>query len=217
MDVGGARPIRQPVRRLSLEALETRAVPAASIVTPYFDIPNFGANPTIHSINSGAWSSASTWSAGHAPTANDIVEVTAGTTVTYDVSSSPALDTVVIDAGGVLTFRTDISTQLLVTNLEVLEGGELRVGSAASPVAASVTAQIVIRDVPLDTTQDPQQFGHGLIALGKVTMYGAAQSQGFVRLATEPKAGDTTLVLSQPVTGWRVGDRLVLPDTTQAR
>src|SRR5207249_331900 len=97
--------------------------------------------------------------------------------------------------------------------LEVLQGGELDVGTFANPVAAAVTAQIVIRDVPLDTTTDPQQFGHGLIALGKVTMYGAAQSQGFVRLAAEPKMGDTTLTLAQPVSGWKVGDRLVLPDT----
>jgi hypothetical protein len=34
-----------------------------------------------------------------------------------------------------------------------------------------------------------------------------------VRVAAEPLAGHTTLALSEPVAGWRAGDRLVLPDT----
>jgi hypothetical protein len=198
--------------RLALEQLESRVVPA-SVITPHFEIPDFGAGATITSDSSGAWSNPDTWSAGRVPTAEDVVRIAAGTTVSFDVASSPALDSVVIYAGGVLNFRTDISTQLLVTNLQVMEGGELRMGTAADPVAAAVTAQIVFRNVPLDTADDPAQFGHGLVALGKVTMHGAAQSQGFVRLTAEPRMGDTTLVLAQPVTGWKVGDRLVLPDT----
>ena len=34
-----------------------------------------------------------------------------------------------------------------------------------------------------------------------------------MRLATEPRAGNTTLTLEQAVSGWKVGDRLVMPDT----
>src|SRR5205823_5398223 len=37
----------------------------------------------------------------------------------------------------------------------------------------------------------------------------------FVRLAQEPKAGQTTLVLEQAPTGWKAGDRLIIPDTRQ--
>src|SRR5262249_35461741 len=75
--------------------------------------------------------------------------------------------------------------------------------------------EIIIPDQPFDLVQDPSQYGHGLIALGKVTMSGAPLSDTFVRLAAEPHAGATTLTLATPVTGWRVGDRLVLPDTRQ--
>lgn len=44
-------------------------------------------------------------------------------------------------------------------------------------------------------------------------MHGAVKSPSFARLAAEPRAGDTTLTLSQPVSGWAAGDRLILPDT----
>src|SRR5690349_4230577 len=197
---------------LQVEALELRAVPAG-IVTPHYEIPDFGVSATLTSDSSGAWSDANTWSAGRVPAANDIVAIAPGTTVTYDVIASPALDSVVVYAGGVLTFRTDLSTQLLVTHLRVLEGGELRVGTEANPVQAAVTAQIVIRNVALDATRDPEHFGNGLIALGKVTMHGAVQSHSFVRLAIEPRVGQISLALAEPVTGWKVGDRLALPDT----
>src|SRR5262249_48219354 len=107
-----------------------------------------------------------------------------------------------------------ISTQLLVTNMEVLEGGELRVGTVANPVADNVTAQIVIRNVPLDTTDDPEQFGNGLIAVGKVSMHGTIKDSD-VRLATEPHVGQTTVTLETAPTGWKVGDKLTFPDSKQ--
>src|SRR5688572_26617393 len=181
------RSVNRRTTRLLVEALENRVVPA-TIVTPHYEIPDFGTGATITSDSSGAWSDANTWSAGRVPTAGDIVAIASETTVTYDVAASPAFDSVVVYAGGVLTFRTDVSTQLLVTHMQVLEGGELRVGTAANPVADSVTAQIVIRNVPLDLVRDPNQFGNGLIALGKVTLHGS-QKVSDVRLAAEPLAG----------------------------
>src|SRR5205085_2753283 len=114
-----------------------------------------------------------------------------------------------------LVFRTDVNTRLTVTNLLVLEGGELQVGSAANPVAANVKAEISFSDLAINTAADPEQYGNGLIALGKVTMCGAAKNQTFVTLASEPHAGATSLTLSQPVSGWQVGDKLLLPDTRQ--
>ena len=77
-----------------------------------------------------------------------------------------------------------------------------------------MTAEIVIADSPLGgSVADPLQFGTGLMIFGKATMHGSPRTPTFVRVATEPRAGHTTLTLSAPVSGWRVGDRLVLPDT----
>jgi PKD repeat protein len=186
----------------------------AVITTPYLQIPNFGANPTIYSVASGNWSSPSTWSAGRVPTTGDIVDIEPGTTVTYDVNSTAALNTVEIQNTGTLTFRTDINTGLVVGNFLVLQGGTLDVGTAANPIASNVQANIYLGNQPFNTSSDPQQFGDGLIVLGNVTMHGAVKTP-YVTLAQEAHAGDTVLHLASPATGWQVGDDPLLPDTRQ--
>jgi len=183
------------------------------IITPYEKIPNFGQNPTIFSVRTCNWSDPGTWSLGRVPTTGDVVSIDPGTTINYDINSTTAIGTVVIQAAGSLNFRTDINTELMLTNLLVLSGGTLQIGTPTNPVAANVKAQVVFADVPIDTTTDPSQYGNGLIALGNVTIYGAAMNQTFAALAAEPRAGALTLTLAQPVSGWRVGDRLELPDT----
>jgi hypothetical protein len=200
---------------LSGSASATAAVSAPYISTPFDKIPNFGAHPTVVSAQSGAWSSPGTWSTGAVPAAGAVVSIEPGTTVTYDANSTAALNTVIIQNGGQLAFRTDVSTQLTVVNLLVLQGGTLQVGTQASPVAAGVTAQIVFADQALNTTTDPSQYGNGLIALGTVTMYGRALTQSWVPLAAGAHAGATTLTLAQPAGGWLTGDTLYLPDSSE--
>src|SRR5205085_6111274 len=111
------------------------------IVTPFDRIPNFGANPTITVIHSGNWSDTTTWSAGRLPVVGDVVSVGAGFTVTYDLLSDAAINTVAIQSGGMLSFRTDISTRLTVVNLLVMQGGTLQIGTVSNPVAASAKAE----------------------------------------------------------------------------
>ena len=194
----------------------TAVLPPGSLIqTPFDQIPNFGLNPTITALNNGPWSSPSTWSLNRLPTAGDIVAIGSGKTVTYDLVSDSALKTIAIQSGGTLNFRTDINTRVVVQNFLILEGGTLTIGTPANPVAANVKAEVLIANVPLDPSADPQQWGNGLIDLGRVTMYGAAKTSGAVRLAAEPHAGDTTLRLAAPVSGWAAGDRLVLPGTPQ--
>ena len=82
--------------------------------------------------------------------------------------------------------------------------------------ASDVTAEI-IADQPIDTTIDAAQIGTGIESLGRVTMHGAVKAPTFVRLAEEPLAGQSTLTLEQPVSGWKAGDHIALPDTRQLR
>jgi hypothetical protein len=136
-------------------------------------------------------------------------------TVTYDTTAGDA-DVIGIEAGGVLRFSTVQATRLRVGTLLILPSGTLEVGTASSPVAASVTAEIVIKDKALNPSTDPDQYGTGLLSVdGTVTMHGALKTPTFVRTASEPLAGSTTISLEQPVTGWRSGDRIFLPDTRQ--
>src|SRR5262245_39824888 len=171
-------------------------------------VPDLCAGPTISSVRSGAWSDPATWSPARVPAASDLVRIAAGNTVTYDVVSDAAVTCVGVV--GDLAFRTNAATRLTVATLLVYEEGWLTIGTAAAPVPAGVTAELVIANrAPTDTNQ----FGTGLLGFGTVDMHGAEKTPTWTRLAAEPKAGDTTLTLAQPVSGWRAGDRLIVPDT----
>ena len=184
-------------------------------------IPDFSLDTSrthIQSVQSGNWSNPSTWQGGQIPTASHVVRIVQGHTVTINDVNAVAY-TIAVD--GKLAFAPTVNTRLKVTNLEVMAGdmgagtrGVLEVGTTAIPIASNVVAEIIIANSPLGgSVADPDQFGTGLLAFGKVSMNGSVKTPTFVRLATEPHAGNSTLTLSAAVSGWQIGDRLVLPDT----
>lgn len=185
-----------------------------TIVTAFDTIPNFGAVPTVTSVASGPWSDPATWSTGTVPAAGAVVDIAGGTTVTFDLVSSPTYKTVAVDGGGALDFRTNASSTLNVGNLEVLPGGTFDIGTSDAPLPASVTAQVVFADQPIDTAVDPSSYGTGLVDLGTVNLQGAVKAS-YLTLAAEAHAGATTITLQGPAIGWTAGDRLVFPDTRQ--
>jgi hypothetical protein len=178
-------------------------------------VPLFCASPTVTSAASGVWSNPATWSTKKIPAANDKVSIGAGHSVTYDAVSDATVDC--IEVRGTLTFKTNGNTRLKVVTIMVLPEGALEIGRRSAPVAANVTAEVVIADRSFDPQFDPSQVGHGIVALGRVTMHGVLKTPTFVRLAREPLAGQTTLTLERPVDGWKAGDQLVIPDTRQLR
>jgi hypothetical protein len=194
-------------------ALFAKSVNAQFIHTPHDHVPNFAATPTIRSVAAGPWSSPATWNVSRVPTATDVVSI--GHTVTYDSATGIAM-VVGVEAGGVLRFANSQFTHLRVATLLVLPTGRLEIGTAAAPIAASVTAEITIRNVPLNLVSDPDQYGTGILSIdGTVIFHGSVKTPTFVRTTREPLAGDSTIALEQPVVGWRVGDRVFLPDTRQ--
>lgn len=187
---------------------------AASSGIPH-GIPRVCVPATVTSIANGAWSNPAIWSKGRVPAPGDAVLITANTNVTYDVFSGAALRCV--DIEGSLGFRPDMRTAMTVGTITVLESGRLEIGTPQAPVAASVDAELVIADQPVDTTRDPEQWTVGLIGLGTIRMHGATKTPTFSRAAAEPLSGHTTLPLEEPVFGWNVGDTIVIPDTRQLR
>jgi G8 domain len=136
-------------------------------------------------------------------------------TVTYDSATRDA-DVIGIDTGGMLRLSAAQSTRLQVGTLLVLPNGTLEIGTSSSPIPASLTAEIIIKNKSLNPSADPDQFGTGLLSIdGKVTMYGAVKTPTFVRTATEPRAGQTVIQLERAVSGWKAGDRLFIPDSRQ--
>jgi hypothetical protein len=102
------------------------------------------------------------------------------------------------------TATLDGTARLLVTTILIYDDGSLTVQDGA---------QITYRNTPLNTTLDPEQYGNGLIGLGRLRVLGAPVAP-FVRLTADVEAGATVLRLS--VQGnWRVGHRLWIPDTHQ--
>lgn len=190
------------------------------VVTPWDQIPNFAQFPTISSETSGPWSAPTTWNPRRVPNRDDVVSIASGTLVTYDSLVGEA-KTIGIQDNATLKFRTDANTRLRVATLLVMPDGTLEVGLSTSPIPADKTAEIVIANQPLHTTDDgqdvfdPSQFGTGIVNInGKLTLHGASKT-GFIRLAAEPSAGQSTLRLLSAVNGWAPGDKLVLPDTRQ--
>ena len=197
-------------------------ISTANAALPH-NIPDFTqdvSRPNVHSAQSGNWSSPSTWVGGQVPTANHVVNVDPGHVVTIN-DTTPVAFTVGVH--GTLRFNPAVNTRLRVTNLMVMGDhgmpsmstvGYLEIGTPATPVAATATAEIVIANTPLGSgLPDPEQFGNGFLNFGKVTIHGELKTPTFLRLAVEPRAGNTTLQLEQAVSGWEVGDRLVIPDT----
>jgi len=168
-------------------------------------------NATHVTIASGLWSDASIWQDGEVPDQQADVVVSAGHTVTFNTVQFDEIDTLRVD--GTLSFATNIDTQLFVDTIVVTPDGTVRIGSEDNPVEAGVAARIVFADDgAIDTDVDPLLLGRGLVSLGAVAMWGEEVTP-FVSLATDPRRGDTQLVLDTLPTNWRVGNRLVLTGT----
>ena len=107
------RVLKNLARLLVLHCLAVvlATVPLAAAPLPH-NIPDFGTDPsrtTVRSVQSGNWSSASTWSSGVVPTANQVVHVDPGHVVTIDTTSAVAYT---IAVHGTLRFNPTVNTRL---------------------------------------------------------------------------------------------------------
>ncbi|HET9833566.1 MAG TPA: PASTA domain-containing protein, partial [Vicinamibacterales bacterium] len=134
--------------------------------------------------------------------------VAGGATVELDATS--AFD--YIEVSGTLRVSRAHDTTLTFTHLIVMPGGVLDVGTQADPIPCGVSVLFVIRNVPIDTTIDPYQWGNGLVNFGRQTRVGCAKTSFLEALGSLP-AGTNQIALATAPNGWRVGDELLIPDT----
>lgn len=191
------------------------------------------------SARSGAWSAAETWEGGRAPGRGGFVQVRAGHAVTYDMNSDVPIR--MIHVAGTLSFARDRDTRLDVGLIKVQRGEEdviedgfacaahalveqpddsrgplpvLEIGTPDAPIPADVTA--TIRLVHFEGTSAetlPAIINCG----GRWDVHGAPMSRTWVKLARPAEAGAHTVTLSEGVTGWRVGDRVIVTDSEKPR
>jgi hypothetical protein len=194
------------------------------------------AKDLIRSERSGAWSAAATWEGGKVPEAGAKVQIRTGHTVTYDVQpgkdTRPALVRS-IHVAGTLTFSRDRDTLLGVGLIKIQPGdnasengfdcdahlpdlkpGErrpaLEVGTADEPIPAKYTATIqLVYFAGMDKESCPAIVCCG----GRMDFHGAPLSRTWLKLGAAAKRGSAEVALAEAVTGWRVGDRVILTAT----
>lgn len=193
---------------------------------------SFAAEPSvIRSARSGPWSAKDTWAGNAVPGAGDRVLIRTGHTITYDVKS----DAVVrgVNVAGTLAFATDTDTVLNVGLLKIQPGetyseegfdcdghaakpepGEplpaLVVGTMDAPVAAGKTAVIRLHHVEgMSKETCPAIVCCG----GRMDLHGRPMSRTWVKLGATTRIGDTAVALGEAVTGWTVGDRVIVTGT----
>jgi G8 domain len=185
----------------------------------------------IRSIESGPWSAPTTWEGGAIPTAGARVQVRAGHAVRYDIAS----DTVIrsIHVAGTLAFAGDRDTRLAVGLIKIQAGDDasedgfdcdahpggpvagssrpvLEVGSADRPIGAEHTAVIRLTYV---AGMDRQTCPSIICCGGRMDFHGAPMSRTWVKLGATAPEGARHVTLAEPVTGWRVGDRVIITAT----
>ncbi|MEZ4676710.1 MAG: G8 domain-containing protein [Caldilineaceae bacterium] len=194
--------------------------PGPTVVTHHETIPNpvFGAAQRVVSHCKDAtapcaWEATSTWSTGTLPdaTANVIID---GIVQINEIGA--IAQSIGIYPGGLLRFNPAATTQLQTADIVVFAGGTLAIGSPAEPIDADDMAEIVLRDLPF--AADPKQHLRGIVVVdGTLTIHGHPVSKAYIRTAVEPTAGSTvvTLTASAIAAGWRVGDQVIVPKSSQ--
>ena len=169
-------------------------------------------NEATHvAINNGSWFDPSTWRNGQVPGDNAKVIIPEGVTVKYDGESDARLFT--LGVYGEVNFATDKNTKMITDTFVVSPQGKLTIGTENDPVESDVQTRIIIADNGvIDRNWDPKQLSRGLISHGEVSIHGQEKTS-HLKVAVDPMAGDTKIVLEEVPQGWNVGDRLVLTGT----
>jgi hypothetical protein len=197
----------------------------------------------FRSAKSGAWSQPATWEGGRVPAAGDKVQIRTGHVVTYDLVSDQAIRS--IHVAGTLQFDPDRNTVLNVGLIKIQAGDDasengfdcdiqpdqihshghspghshaprpaLQVGTFDHPIPAGHTAKI--RLVAIDG-MDKETCPAIVCCGGRMDLHGAPLGDTWVKLGQTAHAGDAEITLSQPVTGWKPGDKIIVTATQRIR
>src|SRR5262245_39315869 len=188
--------------------------------------------PIIKSAQNGPWSATATWVGGKVPGAGARVLIKENHRVVYDVKSDAVLRAVTVS--GTLSFATDKDTRMDVGLLKVQPGEDcseegfdceahigvpdpnrprptLEIGTANNPIPAKHTALIRLTYIE---GMDKQSCPAIVCCTGKLDIHGAAMNRTWVKLGATANKGDKSVTLAEAVTGWKVGDRIIVTATS---
>jgi hypothetical protein len=192
---------------------------------------------SIRSVKDGNWSEAATWKPARVPGKGDRVLVARGTRVEYDVKSEAVVR--LVQVVGTLAFARDRDTELNVAVLTIQHSEEcsehgfacefegdkdgpttsdkdwptLLVGTPEQPIPANHTARIRLHYIEGMNKDDAPAIA---CCSGRMELHGSPLSRTFVKLAADVKPGDVSITLAEDVTGWKVGDEVIVTASTRA-
>lgn len=168
---------------------------------------------THKSVQSGPWSNPSTWEGGIVPSQGARVLIEKAHTVTIASVIVENMRTVRVDGG--IAFAINVDTQLTVDTMIVNAGGSFEMGNENTPIAANVTAKLVIENIgefevndPSSADYDPTKLGLGFISHGSVTIHGKRKTS--YANFEGASAGATSVVLDELPADWEIGDTIVI-------
>lgn len=213
------------------------ATASCDLVAPIFG-QDASVKFTVHSARSGRWSEPGTWAEGKVPGVGENVQVRTGHVVNYDANSDQAIR--VLHVAGTLEFARDRATRLDVALIKIQSGDEctedgfdcdaheaevdapdgsaatrpaLLIGTPDDPILAGVTATIrLVYFDGMNRETLPALVNCG----GRWEVHGAPLNRTWVKLGVATKPGDESVELAEPVTGWRVGDRVIVTASKEA-
>ena len=189
---------------------------------------------SIQSVTNGAWSNPKTWSPARVPQAGDRVLISRRTRVEYDLENDAVIR--LVQVVGKLSFSRKCNTRLEVGVLKVqnsdvcsengfacdFEGanpqGEplkaqsgklptLEIGTLESPIPAEFTAVIRLHYLSgLDQRDAPAL----VCCSARMELHGSPLNKTWVKLGRNVSTGDRSVELQQDVSGWRVGDEVIV-------
>lgn len=186
---------------------------------------------TLRSVKSGPWSAPGTWDAQRAPREGDRVLIGRKTKVLFDVDSPAVIR--YLQVAGVLSFARDRNTTLNVGVITIQATEEyaetsfdchaaveenkpksppgqraaLEVGTLHDPIPHPHTARIRLHLAPGIDKKD----GPAIVCCdGRMDIHGAAMDRTWLHLGKNARPGDHSIVLTEPVTGWRIGDEVLV-------
>ena len=210
-------------------------------LTSYLSAQNGPVKFSVRSVASGDWSDAKTWKPERVPRAGDRVLVSPGTVVRFEVRRTPVIR--LVQVAGTLRFARDRSTELNVALLKVQAGnrctergfacdfhgankagepnalptGEmptLEVGTLQDPIPEKHTARIRLHFIEGMDEDDAPAL---VCCSARMELHGAPLNRTWVKLGATVKQGDAKVSVDGPVTGWRVGDEVIVTASKKKR
>jgi hypothetical protein len=192
---------------------------------------------SVTSVKSGNWSDASTWKPARVPKKGDRVLVSRGTHVRFNVKEKAVVR--LVQVVGTLEFARDRDTELNVGLLTIqhtdecsehgfaceFEGADegpktpadqwpsLIVGTQDSPIPAKFTARIRLHFLK---GMNPKDAPAVACCSGRMELHGSPLSRTWVKLGADLAEGARKVTLSEEVSGWQVGDEVIVTASNRA-